>query len=1237
MKNNSRVNLYRYIILISFLLVVNAVLGIVISNKSGAAFKEMIQSRMLDISNTAADMINGDDLRDLKAEDKGTPEYDSIVRTLKYFQDNMDLNYIYSIKDMGNKNFVFGVDCADYEPAEFGAPAVYTEALYTASLGTPAADNEVYHDQWGTFYSAYSPVFDSNGNVAGIIAVDFSKEWYDKQMASQRSAAALITAISFVLGIIMVVIISNNARKRSMITEQLSKQLASTADIYVSMHEIDFTTDTFVEVQNNKSEASELIGKTRDHCQMMIRNLMEHFSDPSSRDSLLDFVDFSKLNNRLKDCNTITSEFLSADNEWRRARFIVSDRDITGAVTRAMYLIEDIDAEKRERDMSFEVAKLMNEQISSVANIYFTMHEIDIPNDTFTEIKTDPEYASALAGSSTLNAQTVLFEMTANLASRNSRRSMHDFVNFETLDERLKNKNTITEEFLNNNDVWCRGRFVVSKRTPEGKIDHVIWLIEGIDEEKRKRDEISEAAKKLNTQMASISNIFMSVFDIDLSADSFSIIKSENAIVNGFIKDQHTGVQNLLRESMRQITDDSSMNDIMSFVDFSTLDDRLKDNESVTLEIYTKTKKWVRVRFMESQRMKNGRLSHVIWLAEDISAEKLERDKLIDMSERALAASEAKSSFLSNMSHEIRTPINAVLGMNEMILRECDDRNILAYSESIRTAGSTLLGLINDILDFSKIEAGKMEILPVDYDLSSVINDLVNMIQNKADSKGLQLVLEISRKIPKQLHGDEVRIKQIITNILTNAVKYTEKGSVTFCIDYEKVPDDPGSIILEVAVKDTGIGIKPDDMRKLFSEFDRIEEERNRKVEGTGLGMSITKRLLEMMDSTLEVESIYELGSKFSFRLKQTVVKWEELGDYEAAYRESLGKRKKYHEKFRAPMAEVLVVDDTAMNITVFRSLLKRTEIRIDTASSGDEALALAYDKKYDMIFLDHMMPEKDGIETLHEIKAQKNNPNLNTPSICLTANAISGAREQYIAAGFDDYLTKPIISEKLEEMLVKYLPKEKILGTVLNNTDDEEEINSRIIPGFVYDIPELDIKAGIKNNGDEESYLEMLKTYADMIVRHIAEIEELMAAHDIPNATIKIHALKSTSRIIGASDIGEVAQYLENAGKANDTVVLETGLPELLERCRNLGERLAPLNEKEETADDRPPIDEDQLSQALSLLKNFAEVGDIDGITGLIGDLDAYSIPGDRKKQFEAVKEAIDNFDYELIPEILS
>ena len=601
--------------------------------------------------------------------------------------------------------------------------------------------------------------------------------------------------------------------------------------------------------------------------------------------------------------------------------------------------------------------------------------------------------------------------------------AFRSFVDLSNLRQRLGDKKSISEEFADIDKGWFRAQFI----TVGGEGKDVIYTVQNIDSEKQERDKLTEAARTLNFRISSIANIFMTVHELDVTANTFTEIKSQSQVVNDIVGEAHEDPQGMLRMVMQTVTDESSLDDVMRFIDLSTLEERLRRTDTVAVEYMNKQKLWRRGRFVASRRDERGRLIRVLWLSEDIDNEKRERDKLIDMSQRALAASEAKSSFLSNMSHEIRTPINAVLGMNEMILRECEDSNILMYAENIRTSGNTLLGIINDILDFSKIEAGKMEIILVDYDISSVISDLVNMIKARAEDKGLTLVLDMDRKLPKLLHGDEVRIKQIITNILTNAVKYTEKGTVTFGIGFEELPDDPDSIILDVYVKDTGIGIKKEDMKKLFSEFERIEEKRNRNIEGTGLGMNITKRLLEMMGSSLKAESIYELGSKFSFRLRQGVVKWEELGDYEAAYKASLGRHERYKETFTAPDAQVLVVDDTPMNLTVFKNLLKKTGVKIDTADSGDDGLRMSYDKKYDMIFLDHMMPKKDGIETLHELRSRPKDPNLLTPVVCLTANAISGAREQYLSEGFDDYLTKPIDPGRLEEMLVKYLPSDKV------------------------------------------------------------------------------------------------------------------------------------------------------------------------------------------------------------------
>ena len=1076
-----------------------------------------------------------------------------------------------------------------------------------------------------------------------VYATRLMDDWYcvsvkDATAVFEPLRIILATTIAAVIVIVITIsIIMGASSKRQLKMERMSNQLSATADIYISMHEINFVTDTFTEVRNNSSDASDMIGEVRNNCQQMIRTIMTNFTDESSRESALDFVDFSKMNDRLKSRNTVTSEWRNPQGLWRRSRFIVSERAADGTVTKAMYLIEDIDAEKRERDMFIETLTTMNEQMSSVANIYLSMHDINLPEDTFSEIRTNAPRIEELNSANQGHAQKAIYYTMDQMTDESSRSSIHEFADFSTLNERMKDTDTLTEEFLSYRNLWCKARYLVSKRNEDGTIAHVLWLIENIDAEKRRRDKLMEDAMTQTYRLSSISNIYLTVHEVDIVNDTFTEVKSQIDAVNDIVGQTRDHAQDMMNKVMTNVTDPEFIDKILKFINFSTLAKRMRKTDTIIIEYLNSERLWRRGRFLASRRDEKNRLTHVMWLTEDIDEEKRSRDILIDQSERALAASEAKSSFLSNMSHEIRTPINAVLGMNEMILRECDDNNILAYSESIRTAGNTLLGIINDILDFSKIEAGKMEIIPVDYDISSVINDLVNMVQTRADDKGLILVLDFNKEMPKLLHGDEVRIKQVVTNILTNAVKYTEKGSVTFGINYEKIEDEPDSVLLKITVKDTGIGIKEEDMKKLFSEFERIEEERNRNVEGTGLGMNITQRLLEMMGSSLNVESIYGLGSKFSFTLKQTVVKWDALGDYEAAYRESLSERKKYQEKFTAPDATVLVVDDTPMNLMVFKSLLKRTCVKIDTADSGSAGLALSADKKYDIIFLDHMMPEKDGIETLHDMRASNADRNKETPVICLTANAISGAREQYLAAGFNDYLTKPIDSAKLEEMLLEYLPDYKILGPGAVQPETAADSDD-IIPKFVRDIAEIDIEAGIRNNGDEEAYIETLKTYAEMVGGHIDDIERFMTADDIENATIKIHALKSTSRIIGAADIGELAQRLETAGKANDTETLNNELGGLLERCRKLGEQLSPLVESrsEEEDESLPLIPEEELHEAYNLIKEANASFQLENVNEIAESLKGYRIPDAEKERVRNIIKAVSELEYDKLPEII-
>jgi len=627
--------------------------------------------------------------------------------------------------------------------------------------------------------------------------------------------------------------------------------------------------------------------------------------------------------------------------------------------------------------------------------------------------------------------------------------------------------------------------------------------------------------------------------------------------------------------------------------------------------------------------------------------------KLAETAEAANQANEAKSHFLSTMSHDIRTPMNAIMGLNEMVLRESNEEEIITYSESIRNAGKTLLGIINDILDFSKIEAGKMELINVDYSFVSMLNDLTNMVQGKAEDKGIAFNLDIDRNIPMILHGDEIRIKQVITNILSNAVKYTKEGSITFKAGFQKIEDNPDSIRLMISISDTGIGIRPEDMKRLFLAFERIEEKRNRNIEGTGLGMSIAQSFLHMMGSRMEVESEYGKGSTFSFTLIQEVKSWNPIGDYMEAFKRSVSERKKYRESFIAPHARLLVVDDTPVNLSVFKSLLKRTQVQIDTAGSGDECISLYKSRYYDVIFLDHMMPDKDGIETLKEMKEITDVPNPKTPIVCLTANAISGMREMYINEGFDDYLTKPIDAERLEMILLQYIPKDKIeapsdgeVGEEAGNEGDNE--GDYCVPEFIFKLDDIDVNSGVIYCGSRESYMNTLRMYLDSAPKNEEDIENYWNLRDLKNLTIKFHTLKSTSRLIGALKLGDFAGQLERAGESGDADTIEKEIGKLLSEYRKLVRKLEPLNETEndktENAatengaerDDRPLISEQDMEKAYAELNRFCVEFDYDSVVDIVKALNEYRFPEDEAERFSAVKMAVENFDYDLIPGIL-
>ena len=398
--------------------------------------------------------------------------------------------------------------------------------------------------------------------------------------------------------------------------------------------------------------------------------------------------------------------------------------------------------------------------------------------------------------------------------------------------------------------------------------------------------------------------------------------------------------------------------------------------------------------------------------------------ELDDAREEAIRANQAKSVFLSQMSHEIRTPINAIMGMNEMICKECKDEQILEYATAASDSANSLLVIVNDILDFSKIEAGKMEIVESEYEVASLLMDAYNMTSARAKDRELVMDVICDPDIPASLKGDMVRIRQIILNLLTNAIKYTDDGTVTLELSGEPIED---KFELIIQVRDTGIGMKPESIEKLFTKFQRFDMKRNQTVEGTGLGLAITKQLIDLMNGSIEVESTYGEGSCFTVRLPQTIVDHTPIGDYRVRYKQIGKDSGKDNLTFTSQNANILVVDDVKMNLIVFKNLLKDTGAKIDTCLSGPECLKLLQKNQYDMIFMDHMMPNMDGIETFQEMQKLQDNLNKQTPVIMLTANAISGMEEQYLSQGFHGYLTKPIDSNKLRQLLLKYLPAHKI------------------------------------------------------------------------------------------------------------------------------------------------------------------------------------------------------------------
>ncbi|MBE6015234.1 MAG: response regulator [Lachnospiraceae bacterium] len=610
----------------------------------------------------------------------------------------------------------------------------------------------------------------------------------------------------------------------------------------------------------------------------------------------------------------------------------------------------------------------------------------------------------------------------------------------------------------------------------------------------------------------------------------------------------------------------------------------------------------------------------------DMYVDTLRREEELKVNlKSAEAKSEAKSVFLSSMSHEIRTPINAVLGMNEMILRESNEKDTLEYAENIKLAGNTLLNLVNDILDFSKIEAGKMDIIETEYETFSVIHDLITMVSQRAETKGLELITKIDSNLPCKLYGDEIRIKQAITNILTNAVKYTEEGSVTFTISFEKEGED--TINLFVSVKDTGIGIKEEDLGKLNSAFERIEEERNRNIEGTGLGMAITTTILNMMGSELKVDSVYGEGSDFYFNIKQRIVDAAPIGDVETAWRNSLEKRTAYRSRFMAPTAKILAVDDVPMNLSVLTGLLKPTKVIIDTADSGQECLDKITNEHYDIIFLDHRMPEMDGVETRERMDTLPGNMCKDTPVIALTANAAAGAKEEYISYGFTDYLTKPIDADDLEKMMQKYIPEEKLelYEEEIDISEEDKGVDKDEYPV----IDGLDMNFAKLHLPTKDLLEESIKSFYGIIDLHGDRLDEmytkLPSKEGFAEYRVQVHGMKSSAATIGIVPLAGCAKMLEDAAGAEDLQTIQSLHGPFINLWKGYKSRLEDFSFIEKPdAGEKEEFDKSIVLALLDMVKISMEDFDVDRADEAIAKLSVYSMNEELSDKLSRLKAAV-------------
>ena len=703
-------------------------------------------------------------------------------------------------------------------------------------------------------------------------------------------------------------------------------------------------------------------------------------------------------------------------------------------------------------------------------------------------------------------------------------------------------------------------------------------------------------------------------------------------------------------------------------------------------------------------------------ISEQWNAEQTNKKQQKELEAARIKAEESdrlKSAFLANMSHEIRTPMNAVIGMAQMALREELPSNARTYINQIISSGKTLLTIINDVLDFSKIESGKMDIEETEYEPMSVINDVSNMIMTRVMDKDVELILDIAPDLPRKLYGDSNRIKQIMINIANNAVKFTKEGQVVLKVGFECIGEE--EILLLISVSDTGIGIKKEDMERLFESFQQVDSKRNRNIEGTGLGLAICKKLLEFMNGKIWVESEFGKGSTFSVCIPQRVLDTrpsviirdnemilatgliknvfvkqqmekdmkklrihyqtldtEEYLDKAAGAQFLFVEKALYTEKvrhfieihpdldavmlidfsdsvrsdygnlivikkplyvlnlagifnhedisvnadisesvfdFTAPEAQILIVDDNPVNLTVTEGLLKPLEMKIDTAAGGEEAVEMISKKKYDLIFMDHMMPELDGVETTHIIRRFHKEYD-SVPIIALTANAVDGVKEMFLNEGMNDFVAKPIEMSRILAKLQKWLPQEKIYK--VRNKMAQEETTKMKIEG-------LNTGRALQFLGSEKLYWSVLKDYYYMIDKKADLIKTLEEKEDWKRYMIEVHALKSISKQIGAEELSKLAAEMEQAGNRGDAGVIHRRTDDMLAFYRSYREILRPYFPEEKESAGEKKMDAEVLRTFFSEMRNAMDELDMDSMDELVKKMKAYRYEGIQEEYFKA------------------